>query len=309
MFIIVSFISPMLKLLVWYIYSTFYCSSSVGDKEKTLMHRLLEFAVIPLLRPVLDDIPSNMPMLFDRRRFVVRISTAFSILVTYGVAFAPLAVVIACGIFSVTYFEQLLVGRLLTLEMDMRETNQMRSRTYRQILNREVEGINDILVHMVWVVAPFVSIFYSFFIFDTLGSAVGWKDAIMASVLMTCTPLLIWAAVKTYFLFVSEEIRSSSNPLGSMLGWSFDKHSGVNESRGHDRSSIELRMSSMNNVDNTTIMGTDVYNRWSVTNPLASSTSTQSTNKTDAEGNSDGTRSIDSPLQNGDPAIDGSKEF
>jgi hypothetical protein len=239
-----------------------------------------------------------MPVLFDRRRFIVRISTAFSILVTYGVTFAPLAVVIACGIFSVTYFEQLLVGRLLTLEMDMRETNQMRSRTYRQILNHEVEGINDILVHMVWVVAPFVSIFYSFFIFDTLGSAVGWKDAIMASVLMTCTPLLIWAAVKTYFLFVSEEIRSSSNPLVRMLGWSFDIHSGVDESRGNDSISIELRKSSMNNVDKTSIMGTDMYSSWSVTNPLASSTSTQSASKIDAEGNSDGTRCIDSPSFN-----------
>jgi len=228
--------------------------------------------------------------------------TAFSILAAYGVAFAPLAVVIACGIFSLTFFEQLLVGRILSLEMDERETNQMKRQTYRQILNHEMDGIEGILVHMVWVVAPFVSIFYAFFIFDTLGSAVGWKDAIMASLLMMCTPLLIWAAVKMYFLFLSEKVRSStgSNPLATMLGRPVHKPSGNDEK---PPSGVELRKSSMNNMDKTIIMGTEMWDRWSVVNPMSSlsMTSTQSTNNTDA----DGSGSIDSPLhKNGDSADD-----
>eukprot|EP00597_Dinobryon_sp_UTEXLB2267_P010183 CAMPEP_0170104130 /NCGR_PEP_ID=MMETSP0020_2-20130122/3931_1 /TAXON_ID=98059 /ORGANISM="Dinobryon sp., Strain UTEXLB2267" /LENGTH=565 /DNA_ID=CAMNT_0010327879 /DNA_START=1877 /DNA_END=3574 /DNA_ORIENTATION=- len=278
MFVIISFINPIVKLSIKYIHSAFYSSSPEQSDHQPWLRRWLDFAVVPLLRPVLQEIPPNMPALFEKGRFVVRIVTSFSILVTYGVAFAPLAVVIACGILSFTGFEQLLVGRILTLEMDQRETNQLKGQTYRQILNSEMEGINDSMVHMVLVVAPFVSIFYAFFIFDTMGSAVGWKDAIAVSVLMVCTPVLIWVVVKIYFLFLSEYVETFRSWPEWLARWGrpFGTHSsggmaGKEEMGGDmDERSVEMRGLSTISKDQTSIVGPEMWKRSSASSSLTS---------------------------------------
>ena len=200
MFIMVGFITPALKVGITMLHS--YLASmqlEASRTEKSRILKLVEFLVPPLLLPLQDEIPADLPILFDRNKFLVRMATFVSILLTYGVAFGPLAVVICISIFIYTYFEQILIGRLLTLETERGLRGQI---SYRQILNKETEGVWENMAPIVWIMWPFISLFYAFFVFDTQGSEVGWQPSLWGASFMAFTPLFLWAIVKIHAIFL-----------------------------------------------------------------------------------------------------------
>ena len=64
-------------------------------------------------QPLLETVVQNeTTLLFSKTDFTVAILSYFAILLTFGIVFAPLSIIICIAIFSETYYNQLLIGRL-----------------------------------------------------------------------------------------------------------------------------------------------------------------------------------------------------
>ena len=210
MFTLVGFVGPMFKVALKVIHYQLY-----GETEASTggLRKWFDSALPPLLLPLYSEIPAQLPILFDRRRFIVRILAFISIFLSYGVTCSPVALVLFAGIVTTTVFDQACIGRLLTLDaanrgIDTTTTTTISSSNssseqsnrlgYRQILDKETEKICELIAPTVWVICPFLSLFYAFFIFDAMGSEVGWRSTVAYAILMACTPIIVWMAIKLY---------------------------------------------------------------------------------------------------------------
>jgi hypothetical protein len=55
----------------------------------------------------------------------------------------------------------------------------------------------------IFVVVPYIAIFYSLLLFDVLGDSEGWKKAIWAPILVICVPVLFFFVTSVYKLSTS----------------------------------------------------------------------------------------------------------
>lgn len=220
LFSISCFVVPLLKVCVKILHDSLVPSppdleerlsreEGEGKEEedaglRRLLHRLLRAATPPILRRLEREVPADMPILFDRSIYIIRMMTMMAVLMTFGVVFAPLAIVICGSIFSYTAYTQLVIGRVLSLEVRMIPTESDRRRiSYRQVLNKETEGVLYLMKFLPFVMAPFISLFYSFFIFDSLGAAVGWRAALPLTIVTLCVPLFVFGGMQLYFMVLS----------------------------------------------------------------------------------------------------------
>jgi hypothetical protein len=124
---------------------------------------------------------------FQKDMFALRIINNIAILITFGAIFPPLAVVLCVALFIHTYVLQLQMGRFLVVNPSL-----------CGVVNAECRGMAELFASSVWLLAPVAAVFYSFFIFDTLGDQTGWRDAMWAIAVMSCVPGVIWGG---YFYF------------------------------------------------------------------------------------------------------------
>jgi hypothetical protein len=111
---------------------------------------------------------STRTFFFSKGRFILRIITEVATLLTFGAVFPPLAVVICVSMFSYTVFMQLLVGRFLTRAQKHRDYSEI-----RRILENECRGVSTQLIESFGYLIFFAALFYSLFVFDTLGDVNG----------------------------------------------------------------------------------------------------------------------------------------
>jgi hypothetical protein len=120
---------------------------------------------------------------FSRNRFTLRVVNEIAILMTFGAVFPPLALIIFTAMCSYTLFTQLTIGRFIVL-------NSSRGGVEFCRLMRDVEtdckGVSQQIVQTFGLLVFFSSVFYSFFLLDTLGDSVGWRRALWL-VVLTCT--------------------------------------------------------------------------------------------------------------------------
>ena len=119
-------------------------------------------------------------------RVVVEIINCLSIVVSFGVVFPPLAVIGCAAVLSITYFNQLLVGRFVYSHRGKADSIAL-----LEGLFRDCKPLEEMFMFGVWFVVPFVVIFYALLVFDTLGDAVGWKLALWAPILVCCFPVTL----------------------------------------------------------------------------------------------------------------------
>ncbi len=125
---------------------------------------------------------------FNVNLYVVQIINIVSIIITFGVAFPPVAVVGLCALLSMTEFTQkMILTRLYYLQ---RVNATEHTEQYLQMLNADCANARQLFFNTVWVLVPFVSVFFSLLVMDTLGDEVGWRRAIWAPVLICAVPLL-----------------------------------------------------------------------------------------------------------------------
>jgi hypothetical protein len=124
---------------------------------------------------------------FRAERSIIYIATDMAIMLTFGTMFPPLALVGCISILVYTIFLQLALGRLYTLSKLDRDNFQ----SYVENIREEWKGMSKLIISAFHTMRPLVLIFWSFFLFDTLGDSYGTTKAAWIFLIMALIPFTI----------------------------------------------------------------------------------------------------------------------
>ena len=140
------------------------------------------------------------------------IISEFTVFITFGAIFPPLALVVCYTIYMTTYFIQLIIGRIVIISRIQIELKQFIPK-----INEECRNFRRLFLQSIPSISILATFFWGFFLFDILGDEVGTKKAIWILFVIGCSPILIYVLeglVEKYFPLSSSS--SSSSPSPSM---------------------------------------------------------------------------------------------
>jgi hypothetical protein len=156
-----------------------------------------------ILKPVETD-PDRIPdrsvlrPYFDTTQFLVAQLTSLTLILTMGVVLPPLALPVAVTMVVSGYIETLKVGRLLT------NASEQAQHKYADIIEQECANVATptTMRRAFWMLLWFGCWFYTLFLFDTLGDAVGFYAAYWVLIVV---PLLPLVALIVYYVYLYRE--------------------------------------------------------------------------------------------------------
>jgi len=203
--VVATFVTPCMQLVSRYLF--------VGAAPGTRWYHLLNILTPRLLKPVpsghSDAFLRSYAKQSDGKQVVVSLWNYLTLLLTYGVVFPPLAVSFLAAICSVSLCYELKVGRFLT-EAATAELSQLVEAVKHEC---QQAGSVEIVRSCVWIVVTFSCCFYTLFLFDTLGGAVGFDGAYWILVVMPLMPLMLY----TVFQLVGRLYPSTSLPVSDVV--------------------------------------------------------------------------------------------
>jgi hypothetical protein len=125
-------------------------------------------------------------VILDKDRLVVKLSAYMGIILAFGTLFPPLTVIACMSMYSMTYFEEILLGRLLFM------AKQQGYHWYRVHLERNCQGVVTAWYGVVWLLLPFAALSFSYVVFDTLGDKYGWRAAVGPVLFVALLPFAIF---------------------------------------------------------------------------------------------------------------------
>jgi Leucine-rich repeat (LRR) protein len=189
MFLVVGLIIPCLNLLAKYLFDR--------SPEESLAKRLFEMVTPEYFKPLKDIRTAGEVSLFSKLRFTVQVNSYLTILLSFGALFPPLAVIAGLSIFSISCFEELSIGRLLT------NSREAGFKWYEEQIEQECADVEKSSTFTVWS-ALFVSCcLYAYIIFDTMGDTEGWVAALPMTLIMILLPFLLYLFIR---LFIWERL-------------------------------------------------------------------------------------------------------
>jgi Leucine-rich repeat (LRR) protein len=158
------------------------------------LHSVLLTFLPRILRPLEPDASSvkrdTFHPYFDANRRIVTLFSYLGVLVTFGAVFPPLGVAVAVTVYVSALMEKLKLGRFLSL------AHELGSTAHADILEAECRGTGgaEVLLMAVRMIASFSCWFYTLFLFDTLGDAVGIEKAYWVLIVIPLLPVLVYMA-------------------------------------------------------------------------------------------------------------------
>ena len=146
---------------------------------------------------------------FHNRQFINRdyivlpIISEFTVFITFGAIFPPLALVVCYTISMTTYFIQLIIGRVVVISRIQVELSQFIPK-----LNEECRNFRRLFLQSIPSMSILATFFWGFFLFDILGDEIGTKKAIWILFVIGCSPILMYFfenVIENYFPFLFED--------------------------------------------------------------------------------------------------------
>lgn len=214
MYLILGLILPPLRLCLRY----FNFNSKTGQEAEAtpwysiLFHRCVAYLSSDQMRPLDQRHHQKVFTFVQREKLAVRLATALGVLLTFGVMYPPLGVIVSIAGVAQIAAEQCLVGSII---LESRSTSRF-SEAYDR-LPGEVKGLMALFRRCAWMVVPFSSGMLSFLVFDTMGYTHGWKDAIAPTVVLMLLPVVIILLATTVIWFLQpavhvDEIQNAERP-------------------------------------------------------------------------------------------------
>jgi hypothetical protein len=115
--------------------------------------------------------------------------TDLGLLLTFGAVFPPLAAALAATVFVTVFLAKLKVGRFLHSAVSLQAL------CFVDVIEKECEGVGSVSVlrNSMWMLITISCCFYTLFLFDTLGDAVGFRGAYWVLIVMPLMPGIIYA--------------------------------------------------------------------------------------------------------------------
>lgn len=188
MFISMGFWAPLFDLMLLNI-------NTYLRFDRGILYFLMFLMTPDIMKPVNAERLGTDLILFDKTQFTLRIVSCATVLITFGVTFPILSLVICGAVHSVTYFPLYAMGLVLddARRADEREQNEEREyiTKYLETLEIELHGIPKALVGIMWHLMPFASVFHALIIFDMIGDVTGWRGALTLTFILLCLPMTI----------------------------------------------------------------------------------------------------------------------
>jgi Leucine-rich repeat (LRR) protein len=223
MCITASLILPAWRLLA----SCLHQRATPGTRWK----RVLELALPRIIRPV-DPAESfersAWVRVFDAPSITVSLLTYLGILLTFGAVFPPLAPPLLFTMGATIVFTERSVGAWIAACGVDNEAQGL------SLIDAESAEVNDPLImsNALWTLVTFSCWFYTLFIFDTLGDAVGLSGAFWVLIVMPLMPLCIYGAVRA---LSGRTVRGDSARTGSTAGMELHSTVAMAEKQEHER--------------------------------------------------------------------------
>lgn len=145
---------------------------------------------------------------FKPARLSGQLVNLFAILVTFGVVFPLLCVVVLVAVYVETWFVHALMARFVAMAHD---DGEKRGR----VLTMEVAGavVLETVLSSAWLLLPLSASFNAFFVFDTLGDDVGYDQALggMFAVLIVF-PMSMWGCCAVMTRMIHHNPSPSPSP-------------------------------------------------------------------------------------------------
>jgi len=143
---------------------------------------------------------------FQANLLLILIVNYVGILLTFGAVFPPLAVALTLALLSVAHFIKLKLGRFLctAVKEDRLE--------YIDLVETECQraGAVEVLRRSVLLLLFFCSIFFTLFVFDTLGDSVGFHQAYWVLIVLPSLPFIIVLIVRIIRCYRPELLEMAS---------------------------------------------------------------------------------------------------
>jgi hypothetical protein len=182
----------------------------------TVLFRCVDAVLPRILKPVETD-PERIPdrsvlrPFFDTTQFLVAQLTSLALILTMGVVFPPLAVPVAATMVLSALYQGLKVGRLLTNASDEKQHK------YLEIIELECANVATptTMRRAFWLLLWFGCWFYTLFLFDTLGDAVGFYAAYWVLIVVPLLPLVAvvvylvheyWGVARTLAAYIAHRL-------------------------------------------------------------------------------------------------------
>jgi hypothetical protein len=128
---------------------------------------------------------------FTANQYFIAQLTYLGILLTFGVVFPPLAVVMCATMLSVAWQTKLSIGRFLHF------AREQCAPQLAEAIDRDCKGAMSLnmLVRSVFLIMCFACCFYALFLFDTLGDAEGLSGAYWVLIVMPLFPAVLYVTI------------------------------------------------------------------------------------------------------------------
>jgi hypothetical protein len=206
MFICIGILGPVFhlvtKLLFDYCFKHYPTSCITGALGYTIPPNLLVLKSLDCER-----IDPNF-FLFSKLKVTTQITSSLAIIVIFGILFPPLA---AVGFFAVivsTYYEELLLGRLLA---EIHKLDPLSQQRYLSILERDCSDISESLFLSLRTIIVLSCIVFAYLLFDIWGDENGIVSAIPVVALMLILPISIIFVYRIYDMYQKEGWTKNKN--------------------------------------------------------------------------------------------------
>jgi predicted nucleic acid-binding Zn-ribbon protein len=163
------------------------------DKETTGRPTTAKDIVSSPKRPS-NSINSNvLPMIdgtiFNREKFIVKVTNYLAILITFGLIFPLLALILFFSLYLLTYYEQIILTNF------MLNIKRLFTIKYSNSFRLHSKYVQHIFYRSLWILLSFATIIYAFLLFDTIGDVYGWRVGLLVAM-----GIMLWYGL-VYFFF------------------------------------------------------------------------------------------------------------
>ena len=181
-----GFLAPILTTLCQYLYHR----SEPGTHTHAVLERLLPRLLRPLPLTSLDR--DLLKPLCTASSDIIALLTYLAIILTFGVVFPPLAVALLVTMLISIVSSNMRLQRFVSLAVQQGSLHSV------HIIEAECHGLGneETLRSSFWLLLTCSCWFYTLFLFDTLGDAVGFEKAYWVLIVMPLMPMCMYVAYR-----------------------------------------------------------------------------------------------------------------
>jgi Leucine-rich repeat (LRR) protein len=190
---------------------------------------------------------SHQPMLFAKLKLTTQLSSYLAIMIAIGGLFPPVTVIGCITVITITYYEELIIGRLLY------QSKKQGYLWYQEKLEEDCVGITESLNLSLRSTVLVTCSLFAYIIFDTWGDQKGWESALPSTLLMAFFPLVVATGYQVYRSYWKwRRNRLAKEQFQQQTLAVVESHNKNNNNRGHSPDNhAKFTANNSSNVQNT----------------------------------------------------------